>query len=66
MVKSFNHILNLRNARMDLGLSRSQLAVMCGMKPSMLMEFEYGERPICRATYDKIIDALSRAEAVEA
>jgi len=51
---------------MDLGLSRSQLALMCGLKPSLIAEFEYGQRPLCRATYDKIIAALNRAEIASA
>ncbi|MCR5756675.1 MAG: helix-turn-helix domain-containing protein [Selenomonas sp.] len=62
MVNSFHSILQVRSARMDLGLTRSQLALMCGLKPSLIAEFEYGERPICRATYEKIINTLSRAE----
>lgn len=66
MVKSFKHIMHVRNARMDKGLSRSQLALMCGVKPSLIAEFEYGERPICRATFEKIVDALNRAEAASA
>ncbi len=66
MVKSFSSILHVRNARMDLGLSRSQLALMCGIKPSLIAEFEYGERPICRATFNKIVDALSRADVASA
>lgn len=66
MIKSFEHIMAIRNARMDRGLSRSQLALMCGLKPSLLAEFEYGERPICRDTFDKIMAALSRVDVASA
>ena len=62
MVKSFKSISLVRSARLDQGLSCSRLAIMCGMRPSLIIEFEQGKRPICRETYNKILAALGRLD----
>jgi hypothetical protein len=35
---------------------------MCGMRPSLIIEFEQGKRPICRESYEKILAALGRLD----
>jgi len=62
MVKSFKSISLVRSAHLDQGLSCSRLALMCGMRPSLIIEFEQGKRPICRESYEKILAALGRMD----
>ncbi|SFT67575.1 hypothetical protein SAMN02910356_01602 [Selenomonas sp. GACV-9] len=57
-IKSFRAIEQIRAARIDQGLSCSQLALKCGVRPSLILNFECGTRPICEDTYKKIRTVL--------
>ncbi|MBE6074914.1 MAG: helix-turn-helix transcriptional regulator [Selenomonas ruminantium] len=57
-IKSFRAIEQIRAARIDRGLSCSQLALKCGVRPSLILNFECGTRPICEDTYRKICQIL--------
>ncbi|MDD6133114.1 MAG: helix-turn-helix transcriptional regulator [Selenomonadaceae bacterium] len=58
-IRSFRDISRIRTARLDQGLTCRQLALKCGIKPSTLMEFECGYRPLCANTYRLLLNALN-------
>lgn len=48
----------LRQARLSRGLSQSELARMCGLKPSAISHFETGRREPCLSNFRLLKEKL--------
>ena len=56
---------NLRNRRMELGVSQKKMAKMCGILASALNQYEKGSQELSHKKWAVLVDAIDRMELEE-